>query len=135
VTIPETLRAHYAIEAPELDVDRLLWERPSRISFLESLANVVSGIFGEETRLALTTVEKVLDVDTATVEPDSMKLMIHIHTSLRDSALDRAVEAFEEGNDDACFREGIMWGTVPARKRLTAAQIKQIFDEHRKRDG
>jgi hypothetical protein len=134
VTIPASVRTRYEIGGSELDIETLLWAQPSRIALLDRVAQAALDAFGQETRLSLSTVWKFVDIDTKTVDPDSAKLMIGISTALRDETLDRAVDAFRTHHGEACTREGILWHTRPASRRLRSEQIEKVLDEHRRRD-
>ena len=48
MTIPDAVRALYTINARELDIDRLLWEKPFRVTMLELLVRRVLLHHGEE---------------------------------------------------------------------------------------
>jgi hypothetical protein len=135
VTIPASVRTRYEIGGSELAIDTLLWAQPSRIALLDRVAQTALDAFGEETRLTLSTVWKLVDIDTKTVDPDGPKLMIRIATALRDTALQRAIEAFRTQQGEACAREAILWHTRPGSGRLGPERIEKTLDEHRRRDA
>jgi hypothetical protein len=114
MTIPDAVRALYTINARELDIDRLLWEKPFRVTMLELLAAQIPAAFGGDTRLELVAVHEVVDNETGTADPERAKLLVRIHTALRDWALrDAAVSFMDMKQRTHYYEEGIMWHTVP----------------------
>lgn len=136
MTIPTSILSRYRVsDEAELDVDRLLWEHPSRIRVLEELATEATDLFGEDARLSLGTEEKVIDIATFTTDPESETLSITILHGLRDQDLVRAAGAFEARCRDRLLAAEVFWNLVPALRRLTPEQIARILADHGRKDS
>jgi len=136
MTIPPSLLSLYDLsDAAELDVDRLLWDRPARIALLEDVAAEAKKSFGASARLSLISVERVVDLASMTTEPGSEQLSLGVHHSLRDQALSEASEEFQVTCGRRLLDAGILWHLVPSPKRRKPEEIQQITDGLKRSDA